>query len=141
MSVGTNAGDDGSFYRGTQLDIICSISVDASVDTLFDLSITWTRDSKSAMSDPNITISQTNTSRLEFTSTLTISPLDIPDSAFYTCAAAVLPTDTEGVLASNDTTASVNVSVEGKSVSIVTPPYIISSVPQSLLHQILLELR
>ena len=141
MSVGTNAGDDGSFYRGTQLDIICSISVDASVNTLFDVNITWTRDSESAMSDPNITISRTNTSRLEFKSTLTISPLNTSDSAVYNCTAAVLPTGGEGVLASNDTTASVNVSVEGKSVSIVTPPYIISSVTQSLVHQMLQELR
>ena len=141
VSVSTNAGDDGPFYRGTQLDIICSISVDASVNNLFDVTITWTRDSESAMSDPNITTSQTNTSRLEFTSTLTISPLDIPDSAFYTCTAAVFPTGGEGVLASNDTTSSVNVTVEGKSVFIVTPPYIISSVLQSLVHQILQELR
>ena len=142
MSVGTNAGDDGSFYRGTQLDIICSISVDASVDTEFDLSITWTKDSESVISDPHITISQTNVSRLEFNSTLTIiSPLDISDSAIYNCTAAVLPTDTEGVLASNDTTSSVDISVEGKSVFIVTPPYIISSVTQSLVHQMLLELR
>ena len=142
MSVGTNAGDDGSFYRGTQLDIICSISVDASVDTEFDLSIIWTRDSESVISDRHITISQTNVSRLEFDSSMTIiSPLDISDSAIYNCTAAVLPTDTEGVLASNDTTASLNVSVEGKSVFIITPPYIISSVPQSLVHQILQELR
>ena len=139
--MSTNAGDDGPYYRGTQLDIICFISVDASVDTLFDLSITWTKNSENVMSDPNITISQTNTSRLEFKSTLTISPLNTSDSAIYNCTAAVLPTDGEGVLASNDTTASVNVSVEGKSVSIVTPPYIISSVPQSLVHQILQELR
>ena len=142
MSVGTNAGDDGPFYRGTQLDIICSISVDASVNTAFDLNITWTRDSENVMSGPNITISRANTSRLEFTSTLTIiRPLDNPDSAFYTCTAAVFPTDGEGVLASNDITASVNVSVDGKSVFIITPPFMISSVPQSLVHQMLQELR
>ena len=137
MSVSTNAGDEGPFYRGTQLDIICSISVHASVNTLFDVNITWTRNSENAMSDPNITISQANTSRLEFNSTLTISPLDTSDSAFYTCTASVFPTDGEGVLASNMATASVNVSVEGKSVFIVTLPYIISSVPQSLVHQML----
>ena len=136
--MSTNAGDDGLFYRGTQLDIICFISVDASVDTLFDLSITWTKNSENVMSDPNITISRANTSRLEFKSTLTIiSPLDTSDSAFYTCTAAVFPTDTEGVLASNDNTSSVNITVEGKSVFIVTLPNIISSVPQSLVHQML----
>ncbi|CAI8023537.1 Basement membrane-specific heparan sulfate proteoglycan core protein [Geodia barretti] len=126
VSVGTNAGDEGPYYRGTQLDIICSISVDASVNTLFYVNITWTRDSKSVMSDPNITISRANTSRLEFTSTLAISPLDTSDSAFYTCTASVFPTDGEGVLASNGATASVNVSVEEPLAPNVTRAKIVS---------------
>ncbi|CAI8039195.1 hypothetical protein GBAR_LOCUS21783, partial [Geodia barretti] len=60
-------------------------------------------------------------------STLTIiSPLDISDSAIYNCTAAVLPTDTEGVLASNDTTASLNVSVEEPRAPNITGAKIVS---------------
>ena len=108
MSVRTNAGDEGPFYQGTQLVIICSVSVDDAVNTSFNVYI-------SLSSEPltNGTISETIRSGQKFNRTVTIHLLDTSDSAVYTCIAGVFPNDTEGVIASKKTTATINITVEG----------------------------
>ena len=106
--MSTNAGDEGPFYRGTQLVVICSVSVDDAVNTPFNVNISWG-------SEPPINgaISETRRSGQKFTRTVTIDLLDTSDSAVYTCTARVFPNDTEGVIDSNETTATINITVEG----------------------------
>ena len=115
MSVSTNAGDEGPFYRGTQLVIICSVSVDDAVNTSFYVDISWS-------SEPsNGTICETRRSGQKFNRTVTIDLLDTSDSAVYTCTARIFPNDTEGVIASNDTTATINITVKGTYILVAAP--------------------
>ena len=106
--MSANAGDEGPFYRGTQLVVICSVSVDDAVNTSFYVNI-----SLSSEPPTNGTISKTRRSGQKFNRTVTIDLLNTSDSAVYTCTARVSPNDTEGVIASNETTATINITVEG----------------------------
>ena len=113
MSVNTGSGP---VVQGTELVIYCSVSISPAVNTDFDVSITitWSSDPPEALNQSYVRISEISGSGLEFTRTLSISPVDLSDSALYTCTASISPRDPTGVVASNESTASVNVTVIGE---------------------------
>ena len=113
-SVSVNTGD-GPVVQGTQLIMNCSVSVSSSVDTEFSVNISWTSQPERVLSGPSVTISNSSGSGHQFHRTVTISPVDLTDSAVYTCTASVSPVlGTAGVVASNESENSVNITVEGE---------------------------
>ena len=99
--------------QGTELVIYCSVSISSAVNTDFDVSITWSSDPAEALNG-FYRISEISGPGLEFTRTLSISPVDLSDSALYSCTASISPRDPTGVMASNESTALVNVTVIGE---------------------------
>ena len=115
MSVSLNTDDDDdddSVYQGTELVITCNATVDSAVDTEFDVTIEWSRDPAEVMDGSYLTISGTIGSGHEYTSTVTISPVNTTDSATYTCTASITTPDTDYIIPSND---SEEITVKGES--------------------------
>ena len=114
VSVSVNTGD-GPVVQGIQLIMNCSVSVSSSVDTEFSVSISWTSQPERVLSGPSVTISDISSLGHQLHRTVTISPVDLTDSAVYTCTASVSPViGTAGVMASNESEDSVNITVEGE---------------------------
>ena len=111
MSVNTGSGP---VVQGTELVISCSVSISPAVNTEFNVSITWSSDPAEALNGSYVRISEISGSGLEFTRTLSISPVDLSDSAQYSCTASISPGDPTGVMASNESTDLVNVTVIGE---------------------------
>ena len=105
----------GSVYQGTELFITCTATVDSAVDTEVNVNISWASNPEGIMDGSFLTFSGISGSGLEYNSTVTISPVNTTDSANYTCTASITPPDTDYIIPSSATTASVNITVEGKS--------------------------
>ena len=111
MSVNTG---DGPVIQGTQLIINCSVSVNSLVDTEFSVSISWSSQPGGMFDRQFVTISEITGSGHEFYITVAISPVNLTDSAIYTCTASVCPVNiSTGVVASSEGQDSVNIVVEG----------------------------
>ena len=109
-----NTGD-GPVVQGTQLIMNCSVSVSSSVDTEFSVNISWTSQPERVLSGPSVTISDISSLGHQLHRTVTISPVDLTDSAVYTCTASVSPViGTAGVMASDESEDAVNITVEGE---------------------------
>ena len=111
MSVNTGSGP---VVQKTELVISCSVSISPAVNNEFNVSITWSSDPAEALNGSYVRISEISGSGLEFTRTLSISPVDLSDSAQYSCTASISPRDRTGVMASNESTDLVNVTVIGE---------------------------
>ena len=91
MSVYLNTNDD-SVYQGTELITICIATVDNAVNTRINVNMMWSSEPAEIMTGQYITISETSSSGLEYTSTVTIRPVNTTDSGSYTCTVSVSPT-------------------------------------------------
>ena len=91
MSVYLNTNED-SVYQGTELVITCTVTVDNAVNTRINISLRWNSESAEIMNGQYITISDTSSSGLEYTSTVTIRPVNTTDSGSYSCTVSVNPT-------------------------------------------------
>ena len=91
MSVYLNTNDD-TVYQGTELIITCTATVDTAVNTRINVNMMWSSESAKIMSGQYITINDTSISGLEYTSTVTIRPVNTTDSGSYTCTVSVSPT-------------------------------------------------
>ena len=114
VSVSLNTDD--TVYQGTELVITCTVTVDSAVDTGFDVIMTWNSVPQATMNGPYVTITDTSGSGHEYSSTVTITPVNTTDSAYYTCTASVTVTVTESdfivsSMGGNDT---VTITVQGK---------------------------
>ena len=105
VSVSLNIDD--TVYQGTELIITCTALVMSIDDADFDIALTWTSNPPEAMTRPYVTITNTSGSGHEYSSTVTISPVDTTDSATYTCTA----TGSSFSMESSDT---VGIEVEGE---------------------------
>ena len=111
MSVNTGTGP---VVQGTELVISCFISTSSAVNTEFGVSITWSSDPPDALNGSYVKISEISGSGLEFTRTLSISAVNLTDSALYSCTASISPRDHTGVMASNESRDSVILTVIGE---------------------------
>ena len=91
MSVYLNTNDD-SVYQGTELITICIATVDNAVNTRINVNMMWSSEPAKIMTGQYITINDTSSSGLEYTSTVTIRPVNTTDSGSYTCTVSVSPT-------------------------------------------------
>ena len=89
MSVYLNTNED-SVYQGTELIITCTATVDSAVNTRINVNMIW-KSEPEIMTGQYITISDTSSSGLEYTSTVTIRPVNTTDSGSYTCTVSVNP--------------------------------------------------
>ena len=113
MSVSLNT--NGSVYQGTELVITCNVTVDSAVDTEFNVSIEWSSYPAEVMDGSYLTISDTSGSDHEYTSTVTISPVNTTDSDIYTCTTSITTTDTDYIIPSNEASDSEDITVKGES--------------------------
>ena len=113
MSVSTR---DGPVVQGAQLIMNCSVLVNYSVDIEFSVSISWSIQHERVLSGPSLTISDVSGSGHQFHRAVTISPVDLTDSAVYTCTASVSPVNysSAGVVSSSESEHSVDITVEGE---------------------------
>ena len=91
MSVYLNTNED-SVYQGTELVITCTVTLDSAVDTRINVYMMWSSKPAKIMNGQYITISDTSSSGLEYTSTVTIRPVNTTDSGSYTCTVSVSST-------------------------------------------------
>ena len=91
MSVYLNTNED-SVYQGTELVITCTVTVDTAVNTMINVNMMWSSEPAKIMNGQYITINETSSSGLEYTSTFTIRPVNTTDSGSYTCTVSVNPT-------------------------------------------------
>ena len=113
MSIAVITGVE-EVYQGTQLVLTCTVSVNSAVNTEYNVNITWTKNSFQVFSGQYITISETEGSGYEYSRTLTLSPVDISDTALYTCTAFLFPSITGSVIASSETTDTIYIHVKSK---------------------------
>ena len=101
MSVYLNTNDD-SVYQGTELVITCTTTVDNAVNTRINVNMIW-KSEPEIMTGQYITISDTSSSGLEYTSTVTIRPVNTTDSGSYTSTVSVSPTSphTDNIITSS----------------------------------------
>ena len=112
VSISLNTDND-TVYQGTELVITCTVTVDSAVDTEYDVNMIWSSDT--AESDgPYINISNITGSGQEYTSTVTISPVNTTDSATYTCTASITTTDSDTIISSMKNSSTVDTTVEGR---------------------------
>ena len=102
MSVYLNTNDD-SVYQGTELTITCIATVDTAVNTRINVNMMWSSESANIMNGQYITINDTSSSGLEYTSTVTIRPVNTTDSGSYTSTVSVSPTSphTDNIITSS----------------------------------------
>ena len=91
VSVYLNTNED-SVYQGTELVITCTATVDNAVNTRINVNMMWSSKPAKIMNGQYITINDTSSSGLEYTSTVTIRPVNTTDSGSYTCTVSVSPT-------------------------------------------------
>ena len=133
VAIGVNTGR-GSVVQGTKLVIFCSVSISSAVNTEFDISIAWSSDPAETLNQSYVRISEISGSGLEFTRTLSISPVNLTDSALYSCTASISPADSTGVVVSTESTASVNVTVIGVHIGLCVSEISLSLILQSQLN-------
>ena len=108
MSISLNT--DVTVYQGTELIITCTALVMSMEDAGFDIAITWTSNPPEAINGPYVTITDTSGSRHEYSSTVTIIPVNTTDSATYTCTA----TGSSFIMFSMESSDTVGIEVEGE---------------------------
>ena len=115
MSVYLNTNDD-SVYQGTELIITCIATVDSAVTTRISVNMMWSSESAEIMTRQYITISETSSSGLEYTSTVTIRPVNTTDSGSYTCTVSVSPTNppTDNITSSVTKEGTIDITVKGQ---------------------------
>ena len=114
-NVSLSLNTAGTVYQGTELVITCTVTVDSAVDTDYDINMTWSCDPAHVMNGTYFTISDITGSRPEYTSTVTISPVNTTHSATYTCTASVTTTDSSDlIISSMKNIDSVYITVKGK---------------------------
>lgn len=116
VSIFLNANNS-SVYQGTEMIIRCIASVSYAVDTEFDVIITWSTNPTEVMDRQYLTVTETNFSEIEYTSTIIISPVDTTDSATYMCTASIIPigpdTDLDNIIPSLENSDTLIITVEG----------------------------
>ena len=113
---------DEAVYQGTELVLTCSISVHSAVKTDYNININWSKNRFQFLSGQYVTILDTEGSDHEYSSTVTFRPVDTSDSALYTCTASLSPSLTGSVIASNETTDTIVITVKSK-LEIVAEPF------------------
>ena len=119
----TLSTDVGEIYQGTQLVLTCSISVHSAVNTDYNVNINWSKNRFQDISGQYVTISVTEGSGHEYSSTVTFSPVDTSDGAIYNCTASLSPSLTGSVIASNDNTDTKYIPVKSK-LKILAEPFL-----------------
>ena len=109
-NVSVSLNTDDTVYQGTGLIITCTALVMSIDDADFDIAITWTSNPPEAMNGPYVTITDTSGSGHEYSSTVTISPVDTTDSATYTCTAS----GSSFIIFSMESSDTVGIEVEGE---------------------------
>ena len=114
VSVYLNTNDD-SVYQGTKLIITCTATVDSGVNTRINVNMMWSSEPAKIMTGQYIAISETSSSGLEYTSTVTIRPVNTTDSANYTCTVSVSPTipHTDNITSSMNQKHMIDIRVKG----------------------------
>ena len=114
MSVTLNT-DVHEVYQGTELVLICSVSVNTSVDTPFTVNITWSSGSShDVLNGQYVNISNQEGSGHLYSRKVTISPVNTSDSANYICSATVFPSDSTFIISSNTSNDEVIIEVKGR---------------------------
>ena len=111
ISVSTDIEE---LYQGTRLVLTCSLSVHSAVSTDYIVSITWRKNKFQVLKGHYVTISETEGSGHEYSSTVTFIPVDTSDSAIYICTASLSPSLTGSVIASSEVTDTIYIHVQSK---------------------------
>ena len=112
--VAISLSTQGTIHQGTSLTLTCTATVDTSVNTGFDVNVTWSSTNTAALSGQFTTVSDRMGSGHQFTRTVTLSPVDTTDSGGYTCTATATPTDSDpAIIPSSEGVASSTITVEG----------------------------
>ena len=114
VSVYLNTNED-SVYQGTELVITCTATVDNAVNTRINVNMMWSSEPAEIMTIQYITINDTSSSGLEYTSTVTIRPVNTTDSGSYTCTVSVSPTipHTDNIISSMTKENMIDIRVKG----------------------------
>ena len=113
MSI-NDGRDGGSVIQGTELVLSCSISVHSAVDTDFSVNITWSSNSPGPLTRQFVTVTQTEGSGHEYSRKVVFNPVNVSDSASYTCTASISPNDARSIIASEQNQSRVNITVKSK---------------------------
>ena len=103
--------DSGSVIQGTELVLSCSILVHSAVDTDFSVNITWRSNPPGPLTSQYARVSQIEGSGHGFSRIVMFNPVNISDSASYTCTASISPKDAHSITASEQSQSTVNIMV------------------------------
>ena len=113
MSI-NDGRDGGSVIQGTELVLSCSISVHSAVDTDFSVNITWSSNPPGLLTRQFVTVSATEGSGHAFSRIVMFNPVNISDSASYTCTASISPVNNGSIIASEQNKSTVDIMVKSK---------------------------
>ena len=116
------SADAKEVYQGTKLVLTCFVSVNSAVNTDYNVDIAWSKNSFQVLEGQYVTQSETEGSGHEYSRTVTFSPVDTSDNAFYTCTASLSPSLTGSVISSSETTNTIVITVKSK-LEIVAEPF------------------
>ena len=102
-------------YAGTNLSVVCGISIDAAVDSDISVNVTWLNGSSFISNGTErVFISPHSGAKPSFTSTLFIHPLVDVDNSNFTCRASI-HSDSQFINQSNVGESSIQIPVEQRS--------------------------
>ena len=87
--------------------------MNSTVDTEYDINVTWTSNPARAMDGQYVNISNTSGFGHNYTNIVIIIPVNTTDSANYTCTASVTATATDYIISSMENSDSVDITVKG----------------------------
>ena len=113
MSI-NDGRDGGSVIQGTELVLSCSILVHSAVDTDFSVNITWSSNPPGPLTSQYAIVSQIQVSGHGFSRIVMFNPVNILDSASYTCTASISPKYAHSITASEQSKSTVKIMVKSK---------------------------
>ena len=102
-------------YAGTNVSLICSISLDSAVDSDVSPVVKWYMGSRQLTNTTKLVISPTINSTSSFISNLTLTPLTDEDQGNFTCKAQVQSSNNNYVINSEEVRMSIFLPVTQRS--------------------------
>ena len=99
-----------TLYAGTALSLFCAANINPAVDVDVTVNGYWESDERSTSND-RITVVPSTSTTLQ--ANISFHPLDVSDSALYSCVFSVAPTVASPFIISNSDIDVVELSVEG----------------------------
>ena len=114
--VTTNTSGVGTLVEGTYIDLVCTVTINAAVDTDVNVSIEWSRNGGSPLrNSSDYSISPISLISDQYIFTIRIEELMTNDNgATFSCSVSIQPSSLSNYIIGSNGDSDITLSVEGK---------------------------